>query len=63
MYCSILAWWIVGLTTRYNSKGRLAIGAIVPADTDSTTWSQTINAENSIYQVKSGKFMSIYYII
>ena len=57
--CGGLAWWISGIVWRFNAAGSFSTG-------DKMTEEERIAAfedETSLYQLRSGNFMLIYYII
>ena len=61
--CGGLAWWITGIVWRFRSDGAYASGDYVPEGTSVEAWEQTVEAEGSLFQYHSGKFMFIYYVI
>ena len=57
--CGGLAWWISGIVWRFKSSGSYSSG-------DQLTEADRVAAmddETSLYQIRSGNFMLIYYII
>ena len=60
--CGGLAWWVAGIVWRFRSAGKFASG-------DSLNEYQMIRVEatrddpTNYYQLESGKFMYIYYMI
>jgi hypothetical protein len=61
--CSGFAWWIAGMVWRFRADGSFASGDIMPADTTEEAWATAISADGSLFQVSSGNFMAIYYMI
>jgi len=61
--CSGLAWWIAGMVWRLRASGKYASGDVMPENVTDETWTAEITAEGSLFQVQSGNFMWIYYMI
>jgi hypothetical protein len=61
--CSGLAWWIAGMVWRLRASGKFASGDVMPETYTEETWTAAITAENSAFQVQSGNFMWVYYMI
>ena len=61
--CGGLAWWIAGIVWRFRSDGAYAAGDVLPNGKELEAWQTEIEAEGSLFQVKSGKFMFIFYVI
>jgi hypothetical protein len=59
--CGGLAWWIAGLVWRYRASGKFASGDSL--DEAQVTAMEDTEAAGNFYQISSGRFMSVYYMI
>ena len=58
------AWFITGIVWRFRSDGAFACGDVdFMSERNNDEWQSIVNAEDSLYQHSSGKFMLIYYCI
>lgn len=57
------AWWIAGMVWRFRADGSFASGDVMVGTTDLDVWTKAITAEGSLFQVSSGNFMAVYYLI
>ena len=57
--CALLAWWVCGIIWRFNSRGSFSAGdSLQKAEREAEQESAA-----TLYQLRSGRFMLIYYII
>ena len=61
--CGSLVWYILGIVWRFNSKGRYTAGDVPPVGTDKEAWAEQVAAAGSNFQLSSGKFMFVYYVV
>ena len=66
--CGGLFWWIFGMVWRFKQYGQFASGDIAPAGVaegaEYDAWKQAeLEDEDSLYQISSGNFMAVYYLI
>ena len=57
--CATIAWWINGIIWRFKASGSFASGDELTAD----ELSAESDNDATLYQLQSGKFLLIYYII
>ena len=57
--CAGLAWWVTGIVWRFKKSGSYASGDFLTDEESKAEW----NDDTSLYQLRSGKFMLIYYVI
>ena len=58
-----MAWWITGIVWRFNTDGMYSSGDMPDEGFTEQEWQEKVEAPDSLFQHRSGKFMAIYYFI